>query len=90
MPLVSNEPLRKRYFQLRAQGVSVGLMARRAGYKDIQHSGRPKGQMQADTAPLRRALGLQKAETIYRMRIQETTALRLCEALELDPREIGL
>ena len=78
------EPFRERYLQLVEQGELVTVIATRAGYSRVV----------ADTQRLRRDLGLRPDRTngheYYRQNVTDDVALRLCEALRLDPVDVGL
>jgi len=83
------EPFRERWFALARNGETLADVARRAGYM------RRRGNATlADTAPLKRALGLMNDTSSPPGRSRRTigakTAARLCEGLMLDPVEVGL
>lgn len=84
--LIPVEPLRERFLQLHARGVSYSAIARRLGWVR-------KNRPSADTIRLKRALGL-VADTgrgkTYRQRVSSELAARLAVALDMDPIDIGV
>lgn len=83
---ISNDPFRERFLQLRRQGLTASEVARRMGWY-LSH--RP-----ADINRVNRVLGLKSRSDRgfngSQKMVTEETARRLCEALDMDPREAGL
>ena len=73
-------PFQERYLLLRERGETADSLAIRAGYT------RPRG----DTSRLHRDLGLKADGPRFRQGVTPKVALRLCEALDLDPVDVGL
>lgn len=84
MNQVPNEPLRERYARLAAQQEDIAeVVALRCGWL--------RGQRHPDTQRVRRTLGLD-ADSAQRVRktVSYENAVRLADALGLDPFEAGV
>lgn len=85
---VCNEVLRERYQQLERQGLTYAEVAGRCGWTTKD---RRSGRLKPDTTRVARSLGLlPESGGGIREWLQSRTALLLCDALHLDPHEIGL
>jgi hypothetical protein len=85
------EPFRARYEQLLKNGTSASEVARRMGFRASPTARVPGG---ADTQRLKRTLGLapyyKRGKTYIGKGVTYETAVRLAEALEMDPAEAGV
>lgn len=91
-PLVPLKPLQDRFRELEARGVTAGDIAYRLGWV---YSAGHRSAGHGDGSKLLRAIGLRlerdgKGRRAHRTQATEESVLKIAQAMDLDPWEVGL